>query len=266
MNPHYLNPAGRLFEFLTMIWDSPDGATVSAVWGGYFEADLTNEPAKFFSAVATMLVLPDQVRLQVEQLTKPPIAKPRLVRGVDGAEIVMSYAPSTTSTTIQILKSHFDKGTLSDLETCSDILSHGLSNPQTAESSEDESTLDAIRRLASEIMVEATKSDSALPEEVSNLLWENAESIVRAVDLFKISGPEGIVREFDRFAGGILLRPQVRVAIVQVPSVMDKIVDLGKKVLVIGALIAMPGDLLLHGVDAYAAIEPLLGAASPSSP
>lgn len=266
MNPHLLNPAGRLYEFLRRTWEAPDNAQLANVWGSYVEADANSEPAAYMTRLGELLLLPAAVREDVSRLTRPPLPKSQLLRAVPQAETVLSFAWSAAGHSVIQIRPHFHQGTLSDLETCSRILNgaRGIQEDEDDDASSspedeqaEETPLETVRRLAEEILTCVREGD--FPEPVARALLEYAGAIVKAADLFHISGPEGVAREYERLLGAAVRDPALRDAIRSTPGIRDRVSELAKFVTLIGAALVVPADVALKAAEAYAALAPLIG-------
>lgn len=257
MNPHLLNPAGRLYEFMKYTWGSPVQESLAATWRRYFDVEDASDHASFYGALALVLRLPDQVTERVEALEEPPIPLDQLLRGVAPAKDLLNLTANVESQTVESARRTFHEGTLSDLETCSRILNNSHPRLQNADG-DAETPLDAIRRLAEEIVSEVTGKESKLPPEVARMLLGYASAIVRAVDLFKITGVEGVVKEFEGLVGALVTSPQAVSALRATPKAWTKFIDLSNQVIVLSKLVAVPGQLAIQVGAAYKAIEPLI--------
>ncbi|TFC15217.1 hypothetical protein E3O19_08795 [Cryobacterium algoritolerans] len=254
MNTHYLNPAGRLFEFLNYVWLASDQLDAKSVWGLYLDVIPEQEPAKFFRAIGGVLALPDEVRTSVAGVQDGPFSRERLLRALPAAEAALSIAPQLPSYSVAQMKLHYDKGTLADLETCSELLSHGRQGGRDIEFAGMENSLAGIRSLADEIKVEAT--ESGLPSDVATLLWRNADAIVRAVDMYRILGTESVIREFDAFVGSLVTKPVAGDAARNTPALWDKVQKLSKEIILMEAAFAVPGQLMITAGNFWTAIQP----------
>lgn len=264
MNLHYLTPAGRLFELMTYLHRSHDQANAAYVWGEYFEIDHDRDRPAFFAATSSTLLLPAQARESVAGRGERDLAKKRLDRALEHVDAVFSLVPNLYSHQMSTLKGSIDTGTLSDLETASDVLSERLSDLEEDGVDDKgqpfESDTDLIRRLAAELAEAATESD--LPADVAVLLNKNAQAIVQAIDLFKIKGPEGLFAEYERLVGAIVVRPETASAIAKSPTISQKLVDLSKTVVLFGAAFAVAGQVAIEAVNIYKTLEPLVTAAT----
>ena len=259
MNPNLFNPAGRLFEFLSASWYAADGRIVAAVWGQYLDADTSEQAAEFYSAIGSLFQLPNEVRERVDRLVDPPISKHQLVRSLAEVEAVFGTVSNIHSNNIQWLKQFFHQGTLSDLETCSGILNHQSGQSVASSNGDDggeESGLDAIRRLAEEISELVIAASGELPPEVARVLYEYASALIRSVDLFKITGPEGVAKEFERFVGGLIRTPVVTAATPR--SIWERLGFINKALVFMGATVKGTGQLAVEAGQARESIEQLL--------
>ncbi|MFF1634940.1 hypothetical protein [Leifsonia sp. NPDC058248] len=196
------------------------------------------------------------------------------------AEAVLKLAPQAYGMQVAQAKGQFHKGTLSDLETCSRVLNghagivtdddeldgewpaEPAAESATAESEskkppKPEEPLDAIRRLAEEIIAAVSGDD--VPAEAKRILWEHASAISRAVDLYKIVGPEGLRREYEGTVGAVLLHPETRALMKHDPGVWHRITEIGKMIVLLGATADVPFDVIEKGHTMVAAITSMIG-------
>lgn len=281
MNPHLLNPAGRLWEFMSATWGAPDSQNLVSAWGAYLGGTPDEDRPRYFSAMSVVTGWPDEIRELVADLPKGTIPRSQLLRGVTEAEAVLKLAPQAYGMQVAQAKGQFHRGTLSDLETCSRVLNahagiivdedeeeDGAEEVETAgddasddadgkKASKPEEPLDAIRRLAEEIV--ATVSGDDVPEVAKRILWEHAQAITRAVDLYKIVGPEGLRREYEGTVGAVLLNPETRAVMNRDPGVWHRITEIGKMIVLLGATADVPFDLIEKGHTMVAAITQMIG-------
>lgn len=254
MSAHYMNPAGRLFEFMSWTWASQDNLNLASTWSNYLGVELNNDLAGFYSAMSEVLHLPDEVRRLVEELERPVLPKAQLLRGLEQSVAVLNLLPGATSHQIAQAKQRFHQGTLSDLETCSGIL-NSVATGNVAGTDVDE-PLDAIRNLADEIVQRVVELE--LSPAVERVLWEQATAIIRSVDLFKISGPEGVAREYWTMVGSLVTNPVIVAEAKHDDTLWQRIIEIGKNVVLLGAVLAVPVNLAIEANTTYAALEPLL--------
>jgi hypothetical protein len=271
MNPHLLNPAGRLWEFMSATWAAPDAQNLVSAWGAYLGGTPDEDRPRYFSAMSVVTAWPDDIRKLVAELPKGTIPRSQLLRGVTEAEAVLRLAPQAYGMQVAQAKQQFHQGTLSDLETCSRVLNahegivvddeeteveaQAAGEPSPGPKAEE--PLDAIRRLAEEIIAAVSGND--IPAEAKRILWEHASAISRAVDLYKIVGPEGLRREYEGTVGAVLLNPETRAVMNRDPGVWHRIAEIGKMIVLLGATADVPFDLIEKGHTMVAAITQIIG-------
>ncbi|MBF4634751.1 hypothetical protein ITJ38_10095 [Agreia pratensis] len=264
MNLHYLTPAGRLFELLKYIADVRTDKKADLALAAYYGIDLEGGLAEYVGALGETLLLPRAARESVESRPARDVARKRLERALVPVDAMFSMFPALGSYQVKHIADHFDAGTLSDLETASELLSEHLSPLEDDGPSEEEpdaeSSVEKIRRLATELSVEAMNAD--IPYPVAIMIWKNCQDVIWAVHMFKVVGPEGVIRDFDRLFGAMVLRPEAASAIANTPTLREKLLDLGKSVVLLGAAVAVPGQIAVEAANLYKTIEPLLNAAT----
>ncbi|SEH86376.1 MULTISPECIES: hypothetical protein [unclassified Leifsonia] len=271
-NPHFLNPAGRLYEFMSATLAAPDQMQLVDAWGSYVGSSAEGEPSRFLAGMGALLSLPSQVRDRVDALPGRPIpGKAQLVRGVAPAEQVLSHAWRAAGMQVGQTRHLFDRGHLTDLETCSQVLNHAAGVEEADDESRfdrvsgegdtaepgAETPLEAVRRLAQEILDEAFAAN--LPGPVAAAFAEYAHAIIRSVDLFHLTGPEGVTREYERFLGGLIRDPELYEAMRNNPGIRDRVKAIAKFITVVGTAVLVPANVALGYTHIYAALTTLLG-------
>ncbi|MDQ0645669.1 hypothetical protein [Microbacterium murale] len=191
MENHASNPAGRLWLYFSEMSLKQQNQPVSNYAAAYFGSK--GRDAKYMLAMGRLMQLPDEVAAMVARLEQPPIPVSKLIRPLDAVRGVFDGDPLATNP-VSWMRSVIDGGVLSDLETTSHILSSYATNVSDIR----EDTLSQIKALAEEV-IEMALNDDALDPEARAAIIRHAHRIIVAVDLYKVSGPEGLVDELDRF-------------------------------------------------------------------
>lgn len=195
MDPHLTNPAGRLFLFLTATIDGghSGNSSLRRIWSNYLGVDRDDFPG-FVTAMVAMLQQADEMEVLVNRLVDPALPKEQLLRPVDVVRQMLAN-DLLGSSNLQSVVNVVHRGIMSDLEAASHILAR--SESAAAPVSADE--LAGIRALVDQIIALATK-DSALDTASREAVLRYAHNLLRALDLYKVVGPQALVDELDRFA------------------------------------------------------------------
>jgi len=174
----------------------------------------------------------------VASFSRLDLAVRRLERALPAVESVLSYASNLPSIRVKDLRSYFDGGTLADLETCSDLLVERRMSVPIDETDTEQSGSDADETRHRAVELADLISDSDIPREVAEVLLRSSEATIDTVDLFKITGPDGVRREYERLVGAVVTQPVVASEIAKRPSVVAKVVELSKAVVILGAALS----------------------------
>lgn len=148
--------------------------------------------ARYMACMAELMQLPDEVESMVGQISTP-IPTSKLLRPLDAVRQYLKGDPLGTNP-VSWMNSQIHTGVLSDLETTSHML-----NGYVALAKEiDEDTLEKIRALATEI-VDLAMTDEGLDADARAEFVRYAHRITEAADLYKVTGPQALVDELDRF-------------------------------------------------------------------
>jgi hypothetical protein len=242
---------------------APDQEQLVNAWARYVGSLPETDTAGFLSGIGALVLLPGDVRTRVEALPGRPVpAKSQLLRGVDPAERVLAFAWRSAGMSVSQIRNLFHQGHLSDLETCSQVLNHASgvreANEDGEESESDKETpLEAIRRLAQGIIDEVLRAD--LPGPAGAAFAEYAHAILKSVDLFHLTGPEGVTREYERFLGGLILDPTLQKVMQARSGIRDRVKEMASYIAVLGAAVTVPLDFAVKASEVYAALAPLIG-------
>lgn len=190
MENHASNPAGRLWLYFAEMSAKPANEAVSVHAARYFGTHGIS--ARYMASMAGLMQLPEDVEAMVSQI-QTPIPTAKLLRPLDAVRKYLHGDP-LGSNAVSWMTSQIHVGVLSDLETTS----HMLNAYVTPTSEIDEDTLEKIRSLASEILDLAMR-DEELDADARAEFIRYAHRIAEAADLYKVTGPQALVDELDRF-------------------------------------------------------------------
>lgn len=148
--------------------------------------------ARYMACMAGLMQLPDEVESMVSQISTP-IPASKLLRPLDAVRQYLRDDPLGTNP-VNWMTSQIHTGVLSDLETTS----HMLNAYVTPNKEVDQDTLAQIRALAAEILDLAMR-DEGLDADARATFIRYAHRIAEAADLYKVTGPQALVDELDRF-------------------------------------------------------------------
>lgn len=239
MDEHWGNPAGRLFMFLEMTTRYPDhSAPLRKVWSEYLGIG-QDSTAEYISAMVSVLKLPDEIELAVGELDSAPLPRMILLRPVSLVREELATALMGANP-VSWAKSVFDSGVRNDLEACSHILK---ANARLRSPDDDQLTI--IRSLVEEVIDEVAR-DGGLDLESREALLRYAYTLQRALDLYRVSGPQALVDELDRFWGA-----SRRLETSPAPGVLDRLKQLTGAIVVAVGLFTGPVDVS-SAITAYA--------------
>lgn len=238
MDPHFNNPAGRLWQFSRALRLSQNPTEpLSHFLGKYFEIPRNPErplDPKLFAAIQHIFVLPDQIEQAVRERE----------RQIPPAEMVLRPLGNIRNALLQFMHlgvalnsvtAQFTDSDVSDLEHCSYYLDAEPSRarPVTADD------LEQIRILAEEIMetlVDAQDLDPAL----KNFIWEHAAKIADAVRLARAAGAGVLTCALNEAIGDLVRHPAAQAEIAGDQTAGQKFFELLKKITLVVGLVGMP--------------------------
>lgn len=211
------NPAGRLYMFLKYIREHgvPNGPMLNVV------TDYMELPAQFtptlFVALADLQSQPELMRAQVNGLVNPPLPAHILLEELPAAEAAINAIVPSLHNQIQGARDQYNDGTLKSLQHASHILNGatGFRAPVA------DDQLDEVKAQA-EALISILAEDASIDAELRRVLFAYADGVRRSVDVYKISGLDGVLAEFDRFIGVFRRQPQMVAEVVKKPKVAEK--------------------------------------------
>nr|WP_201468466.1 hypothetical protein [Microbacterium hydrocarbonoxydans] len=207
-----------------------------------------NDDASYFAAVAEIMSMPVAVRRDVASLESPPLPADILLRHIARVESALTLFGQQGQSVRGVLD-HVTPEVVESLETCSHILA--LRRAEVAVSRE---TLSDVRRLATEIIDELAEDDNFRPE-FREEIRRHAQSIVDAVNLYKVHGADGLKDQADALVG-VYVRHRVQNADrfgESTTPVLQRLADLAGKILIAVAAFTAPAEIAASA-NAYAEI------------
>lgn len=210
---HLRNPAGRLYLLLDYcVREGQSNGPVLQTVTKYLE--IPNEHSStLYRALAEWKEQPQLMRNEVEALSNPALSHKELLEDLPQVEAALSDLTAGLGNTLDHVLRHFDNGTLKGLRHTSMLLAgaSGFKVPIP------DDKLDGVRGLAQDLITSLT-SDSTLDPRLRRILYEHAEAIRRAVDLYRVGGLDAVLAEFDRLMGFLNRRPDLVAAVVKEPK------------------------------------------------
>lgn len=216
VSEHALNPAGRLFLFLTHLNAVPAGANMINLIAAYANVDSRDLP-RVYSTAGSIALLPREVTNSIEEHPKWP--------GARGVEIEMERIDrafqwgSVLQGNVDGFRAHYDNGAIRSLETWSET----LNQHQAASAPEAPAAIDEVR-VALDDLAEQLRSYDSLDPRVRSALLRHVGALRTGVDQFYIGGVDALVEELNRLFGECVLDPRIREEVRNAPSVWDRIV------------------------------------------
>lgn len=250
VSEHCLNPAGRLFLFLTHMSSAPPEDMLRAV-ARYAEVQPTDLPA-VYAAAAGIAMLPAQVRESAAARPTAPGARAVAIE-LDRVDRAFAWGAVLQGTAEQF-RGQYDNGTLQTLG----IWSETLNLSQGAQPLEAPAGIDRVR-LALEDLAEQLRSDESLDQNVRSALLRHVDGLRSGVDQFFIGGVDALLAELSRLFGEIVLDQKVSDQVRRLPAVWERIVQVATAV---GAVATIVHAGVTLGADVPALLQ--IGAAATS--
>lgn len=212
------NPAGRLYLFLKYVKESgvPNGQLLPVVTR-YLDLPAQYTPT-LFTALADLQSQPQLLREQVEALVEPPLPVPVLLEELPAAEAAIETIVPALQDQVQNARNRYTDGTLKSLQ----FTSHVLNNATGMKTPIPDNLLDDVRARAEDLIALLTEDDTLDPD-LRKVLFTHADGVRRSVDLFKVSGLEAVLADFDRFLGMLRRQPQVIAEVKEKPTLLDRL-------------------------------------------
>lgn len=208
LKEHHLNPAGRLFEFLTFTRLSSEPPT-SNVFADYFECQPFSVP--FFHAFAEIRGLPGQIESALKLLPAEALKwypQERLTRSLPTLDVALDYFGPNTTTAVKHFNAQFSEANVLDLESCSQVMqaAWGQDDYKAA------TTQSALIRAGELVdqLVALLEADSDVSTSLRIELLDMAARLRLAISLGHVLGPEAAGRERDRVIGLIATQPKMQ--------------------------------------------------------
>lgn len=259
VSEHCLNPAGRLFLFLTHMNTAPPEDMLHAV-ARYAEVQPNDLPA-VYAAAAGIAMLPAQVR---ESAAARPTTPGARAVGFELDRVDRAFAwGSVLQGTAEQFRGQYDNGTTRTLEHWSETLNQS----QGAQPLEAPAGIDRVR-LALDDLAEQLRSEDSLDPQARSALLRHVDGLRSGVDQFFIGGVDALLAELSRLYGEIALDQKLNDQVRRRPAVWDRIVQVatavGAVATIVHAGVTLSADvpaLLQLGAAATSVIAPALESA-----
>lgn len=190
MENHASNPAGRLWLYFTEMAKQPSNEGVSNHAATYFGAH--GFDARYMRAMADLMQLPDEAAAMIPQILNSPIPAETLQRPLEAVRNYFRSDPLGTNP-VNWMSQQVGGVVLSELNITSHMLNTVAQSPVIPEG-----VIEQIRVLASEI-IDLAMADEGLDPDARAAFIQHAHRISEAADLYKVTGPQRLVDELDRF-------------------------------------------------------------------
>jgi hypothetical protein len=228
MDEHLRNPAGRLYRFFEGVRGG-NGTLLRQV-ASYYGVPNGYEP-DLFSAVSQTWKLVNETKETAGALINPPIPVAELLEAMPKAEAAILALKNLDANAADFNR-QLDETTLKSLKFLSHIINS--SNPLPAVTDD---SLASIREAAEELLA-LIAGDNKLEAAVRRALYEHASAILRALDLYKISGPVVVLAEWDRLEGHLRHNPVSASSIAALPKFQKAVVKLGTALVLFAGMVS----------------------------
>lgn len=215
MNPHYWNPAGRLWALLVYsLTKGPADVPVLALWADYLGLDAEYSP-ELFSALGAIIRLPGQIRDRIASGDVPEGDTAAVLAAVTKAESAVGLS-ARLDATAQELRDRFDPETLSTLKMTSVVLNESMPASRKRRGQ----SIDQVRDRAMSFSGELS-ADSSIDSQVRDDLARHAAAVLWATSLVSVAGPDALCDELYGLVGLVAVRPDVSAALQHSAALSD---------------------------------------------
>lgn len=207
LDPLLQSATGRLYCFLeyTCGRQHPGNTSLRKLWGQYLDAA---DEADLYAKLASVAQLPAQSEEEMGRLLDPPYPLDEMLQPLKSMPALTQFFGALDQSADRV-RDTFDAGGLTVLRFSALLINREL-KPQKAVAEEE---LADVRKAAQEFLDLINTTD--LDPELLRVLLEHTHAILRAVDLYKVVGTQGLQNELDRLHGHIfrsseLFEPAVR--------------------------------------------------------
>jgi len=244
---HLSNPAGRLYELAKTVVEKGsrlnDNHHIRSFVADYIGFDSADN-AVYFAAIAEVMALPVAVRRMVGALERPVPSAAILLRPIDQLEPVLPDL-GVNGAGMRSFAARIAQSTVDGLEVTSEVLAHATKSTAPTDES-----LTEIRDLANH-MVDVMAGDDSLSPEFREAIRLHAQSIIDAVNRYKVNGTQALITEADALVG-VYVRHRDEAMRGNHP-VMDALRKLVSRIMLATALMGAPGSIAAT-VDVFAAL------------
>lgn len=210
---------------------------------------------ELYVEIAEIWKLPDAVDRATSELVNPAVPVETFsddLQRARGAVTLLSDLRTPGATFLQ----QIEGSTVKSVQ----VISH-LLNSAAGMTAVTQESIDAVGAAAQELIA-LIKDDDSLDKKLKRVLFEHAFAIIGAVHRFKISGAEGILREYDTLTGHFANHPATMVAVSNHPALRQAVVKLGSALLLVsgllGNVVAIEGQVkTIFGIESAATVQPV---------
>lgn len=247
LDPHFDNPAGRLWDFLRAMRSNPNTTEpLSSFLYSYFDLpSSTTGPLdpKLFAALQHLFGLPDQIEQAVRERQRQIPPADVLVRPLTNIRnALMQFV--NLNIALNSVKAHFNDSDVSDLEHCSYYLD--AEGSHTARVAADD--LSTIRQLADELVESVLGSDDLDPT-LKNFVWKHAVKIADAVRLARAAGAGVLESALNEAIGDLVRHPEIKNQVVKDQTLGKKFYGLLQAMSLVMGLVGTPLAITADGMD-----------------
>lgn len=220
MNPHFRNPAGRLWALLVhcQMWGSRE-EPILAVLAEYLSL-APDYSGEFVDRLAAILRLPGQVRDRITAGTVPEDGITPLLHAVTEAEFALAIL-SRIDSPVRDLRDRYTPETLSTLKQAS----VWLNSPPPAREQGRGISLEDVSDVARRLTDDAWNHPSLDPA-VRDVVSEHGAAVMSAAGKVIVAGPDAVVGELHRLIGHLAVRPDVVAAVRDSGALSQRIEEL----------------------------------------
>lgn len=194
-DPLLQNATGRLCRFLEYTHSPHNGGnmTLRQLWSNYLHAA---DGADLHVKLGSIVQLPAEAEAEMRDLRDSPFPLDDLLAALPIASQALHFAGNLDQS-IDHARTLYDNGTLTTLRFASMQIAKEM-KPRTVTDEE----LDEIRVSAQEFL-DLVNETNSIDSDLRKVLLEHTYAILKAVDLFKISGSKTLEHELDRLHGHV---------------------------------------------------------------
>lgn len=256
---HLQNPAGRVYLFLKYTREEgAENTRLAHAWGPYFglteevvgfprdaaqETDGAGVSTSLLSGLTRLLEGCDQINLLLSQIQGSVFPVGFFDAEVNAARSILQRGiQEVGSNYLEHFRKSVDGGVLKALQTCS----HVLANAQFEQTMTSEDAAEKLIAAAQELYT-TIASESSLSARYRALLLGHLADVLDSLQLYRASGLDAALRDFDSLLRTVQRDPQMASNLVSKPNIRSGFDKFGKVLagflLVIHAPVAIAGDV-----------------------